>query len=343
MTASGVILVNLGSPRSPALPDMRRFLGEFLMDGRVLDVPWPLRYCIVHCVILPLRARHAAAAYGKIWTPEGSPLVAISTRLRETLQDRLRLPVELAMRYGEPSILGAIKKLAACAVNRLLLVPMFPHYAMSTYETAVVRVRTIAQQVAPYMQLIVHPPFYIAPQYINALVTVARQHLPDELDHLLFSFHSLPERHLRKTDPTHRHCLVRPDCCTVESQAHATCYKHQCIKTMFAFVQTARLTPEKCSIAFQSRFGPGRWLAPDTTATLRNLARTGAKKVAVICPSFLTDCLETLEEIGIRARAEFIAAGGREFILVPCLNDHPVWVEAMTNMIKQMFDHAPAA
>ncbi|MDW7980361.1 MAG: ferrochelatase [Verrucomicrobiales bacterium] len=196
--------------------------------------------------------------------------------------------------------------------------------------------------IAPGTELIVHPPFYAAHEYITALATVTKTHLPKDFDHLLFSFHSLPERHLRKADPTRAHCLVKPDCCHAPSPAHATCYKHQCLKTMEAVVEKLGLPPSKCSIAFQSQFGPGRWLGPGTMAELRRLAMAGAKKVAVICPSFVADCVETLEEIGMRARAEFMAAGGREFVLIPCLNDHVSWVRALAVMITQAVNQRTA-
>jgi len=343
MHKPGVILVNIGSPASPAVADVRRFLGEFLMDGRVIDLPFLVRLFLVRCLILPIRAPKTAAAYARIWTAEGSPLVATSTRLKTALQQQLGFTVELAMRYGRPSIASAVAKLASGGVTDLLLVPLFPHYAMSTYETVVVAVREVVTRCVPGARLTVLPPFYARTEYINALTTVARENSTQTAEHVLLSFHSLPERHLRKTDPTGTHCLARTDCCTVPSPAHATCYKHQCLITAEAFVKACGLAPQKYSIAFQCQFGPGRWLGPPTVGELRRLAGAGIKKIAVVCPSFVTDCIETIEEIGIGARAEFMSAGGSEFTLVPCLNDHPVWVKALATMIKQMLEHNSGA
>lgn len=343
MHKPGVILVNIGSPASPAVSDVHRFLGEFLMDSRVIDLPFLIRFFLVRCFVVPVRASRAAAAYARIWTADGSPLVATSTRLKTALQEQLGFNVELAMRYGTPSIAGALAKLASCVVTDLVLVPLFPHYAMSTYETAVVAVRELAKRCAPGARLRLLPPFYAHTEYINALTTVARENSLDAVEHLLLSFHSLPERHLRKTDPTGRHCLARADCCAVPSPAHATCYRHQCMMTAEALAKACGFAPQKFSIAFQSQFGPGRWLGPRTVQELRRLAGAGVKKIAVICPSFVTDCVETIEEIGIRARAEFLAAGSGEFTLIPCLNDHPVWVKALATMIKQLLEHNSGA
>lgn len=337
MNNLGVLLVNVGSPRSPAIPDIRRFLREFLMDKYVLDLPWLLRFCLVHFIIVPSRARQLADTYRKIWLAAGSPLVVTSLKLKTALQAALGVPVEFGLRYGEPSISAALHKLIATGASRLLLMPLFPQYATATYETAVMYTKKLIQRVIPTVELTVHPPFYVHPDYVNALVAVTRNHLPSEFDHLLFSFHSLPERHLRKADPTRTHCLTKPNCCAVPSLAHKTCYKHQCIQTMQAVVKALGVGQEKYSLAFQSQFGPGRWLGPNTFVQLRALAHAGVKNVAVICPSFVTDCIETIDEITLRAHAVFRAAGGQQFTFIPCLNDHPAWVQALTVMVKQMF------
>jgi len=329
----GVLLVNLGSPDSPSVPDVRRYLREFLMDGRVLDAPWPVRFLVVHALILPFRPRQSAEAYQKIWTPDGSPLVATSRKVMQELQQRARVPVELAMRYQNPSIVSAVDKLAAQGVEDLLLIPLFPHYAMSSYETAVVRVRAVLQRRAPRMRLTVEPPFFERPDYLEALVASAEPHLADGYDHLLFSFHGLPERHLRKSDPTHRHCLQVNDCCAVASPAQATCYRAQCFRTVEAFVRRAGVT--RYSVSFQSRLGREPWLTPYTDQELVRLAQAGVRNLRVICPTFVADCLETLEEIGMRGRELFLGAGGTEFRLIPCLNTHPLWIRTLENMVAR--------
>ena len=253
----GVLLVNLGSPDSTSVGDVRRYLNEFLMDGRVIDTPWPLRRFIVGMILIN-RPKESAHAYEKIWTKDGSPLVVTSRRVREKLQERVTVPVELAMRYQNPSIESAIQKLAAQKIDDVLLIPLFPHYAMSSYETAVVRVQKVARKLAPQMKITVQPPYFDSPDYIAALVASAKDYLETGYDHLLFSFHGIPERHLRKSDPTHCHCLTKENCCEVPSPAHATCYRAQCFKTVAAFVKLAGIPSEKFSVSFQSRLGATR-------------------------------------------------------------------------------------
>ena len=334
MNTRAALLVNLGSPDSPSVEDVRAYLGEFLMDGRVLDVFYPVRWCIVHLTILPRRPAQSAAAYKKIWTSEGSPLVAIGQKARAALQDRAGLRVELAMRYRHPSIPYAIRKLRDEGARELLLIPLFPHYAMSSYETAVERVREVIAQDAPDMSLTVAPPFYDHPDYIRAMTANASECLKQDYDHLLFSFHGLPEAHMRVSDPTGGHCLTRPDCCGDGCPVLATCYRAQCFKTVEAIARLASIPKDKHSIAFQSRLGRQPWLKPHTDIVLEELARAGIRKLLVLCPSFVSDCLETLEEIGIRGRESFRAAGGGELTLAPCLNTHPLWITALDNMVK---------
>jgi ferrochelatase len=324
----GILLVNLGSPDSPSVPDVRRYLREFLMDGRVLDAPWPIRFCIVHLAILPSRPKQSSHAYQLIWTPAGSPLIVTSQNVRAALQKRLLVPVELAMRYQNPSIAHALGKLRDQGVTECLVIPMFPHYAMSSYETAVARV----QELASGLKLHVQPPYFDDPAYIRALAGSAEEHLKQSYDHLLFSFHGIPERHLRKSDPTGRHCLSRPDCCDCDSPAIATCYRAQCFKTAAAFVKQTGVT--NYSVSFQSRLGRDPWLTPYTDQELPRLAAAGVKRIVVICPAFVSDCLETIEEIGMRGKETFLAAGGQEFRQIPCLNEHPLWIEALEKMAK---------
>ena len=329
----GVLLVNLGSPDSPSVGDVRRYLNEFLMDGRVIDTPWLLRRFIVGMILIG-RPRESAHAYGKIWTKEGSPLVVTSRHVLEKLRERVRAPVELAMRYQKPSIESALRNLRERGVDELFLIPLFPHYAMSSYETAVVRVMKVARWLAPKMKVTVQPPYFDAPDYIAALAASAKDHLETGYDHLLFSFHGIPERHLKKSDPTHSHCLARPDCCEAASPVHATCYRAQCFKTAAAFVKQAGVPAGKFSISFQSRLGKDPWLKPYTDFELAELPKRGVKKLQVICPAFVSDCLETLEEIGIRGLETFLQAGGEEFAQIPCLNEHPLWIAALEKMAK---------
>lgn len=338
MSNPGVLLVNLGSPDSPGVGDVRRYLREFLMDGRVLDAPYPIRFFVVHGCILPFRPKQSAEAYHKIWLPEGSPLVVTSKKVQAQLQQRFSMPVELAMRYQSPSIESTIRRLRERGVEDLLLIPLFPHYAMSSFETAVERVRELSAQLAPRMVVRVVPPYYDAPEYIDALVASAQEYLDGGYDHLLFSFHGIPERHLQKSDPTGQHCLKAQNCCSVPSPAHATCYRAQCFRTMEAFVRKAGVT--RYSVAFQSRLGREPWLKPYTDYELPRLAGEGIKKLLVICPAFVSDCLETLEEIGLRGRDTFVQAGGQELTLIPCLNEHPLWIEALAHLVSRHLSDA---
>ena len=335
MSKQGVLLVNLGSPDSPSVGDVRRYLREFLMDGRVLDAPWPIRFGIVHFAILPTRPRQSAEAYAKIWTAAGSPLIVTSRRIQAALQARVTVPVELAMRYQNPSIPAAIDRLKAAGVDDLLLVPLFPHYALSSSETAVERVKEVLHRQAAGIRLRVQPPYFDEPDYIAALVGSAQPYLAKDWDHLLFSFHGIPERHLRKSDPTGAHCLQVPDCCQTASPAHARCYRAQCFRTVAAFVQAAALPATKYSVAFQSRLGRDPWLKPYTDFELERFAKEGVRRLLVLCPAFVSDCLETLEEIRIRGAESFRKAGGAELVQIPCLNEHPLWIVALERMVAR--------
>ena len=337
MTKQGVLLINLGSPDSTSVPDVRKYLGEFLMDGRVLDAPYPIRWCVVNLAILPSRPKQSAEAYEKIWTKQGSPLVATSRNVQRELQRRMgeEVPVVLAMRYQSPSIESAIASLRLQGVRDLLVIPLFPHYAMSSFETAFVRAQEVAAKKAPEMKLKVIEPYYNDPGYISALAASASDYLKCGYDHLLFSFHGLPERHLRKSDTTGAHCLKVPNCCETPSPALNTCYRAQCFATVRAFVEEAGVPADKFSTAFQSRLGRDPWLKPYTDFELERLAKEGVKKLLVICPAFVSDCLETLEEIAMRGREIFIEAGGAEFDLIPCMNENPRWLEALENLVRK--------
>ncbi|HEX4343392.1 MAG TPA: ferrochelatase, partial [Verrucomicrobiae bacterium] len=319
--SKGILLVNLGSPDSPSVPDVRRYLNQFLMDGRVIDTAWPLRRLVVGLILIK-RPKESAHAYEKIWTKDGSPLVVTSKHVQAALQKMVNVPVELAMRYQNPSIESAVKKLAGRGVNDVFVIPLFPHYAMSSYESAAVRVQEVAAKLAPQMKLTIQPSYYNSPDYIAALVASSADFLKQDYDHLLFSYHGIPERHLRKSDPTGCHCLATENCCQTPSPAHATCYRAQCFATTAAFVKLAGVPREKYSISFQSRLGKDPWLKPYTDYELVRLAQEGKKKLLVICPAFVSDCLETIEEIGMRGCEDFMKAGGKEFTRIPCMNEH---------------------
>ena len=331
----GILLVNLGSPEAPTVRDVRVYLRQFLMDPNVIDVPAPLRWVIVNGMILPFRPRHVARAYASIWWAEGSPLIVYSRRVEEALRKRLEVPVALAMRYGRPSIEEGLHQLHQEGVDLVRVIPLYPHYAMATVKTVVDAVRAVVATHYPAMRWHVVPPFYRDPAYVEALAIQAAPFLKNAYDHLLFSFHGIPERHVRKTDPTGRHCLRAEDCCTVDAPAHARCYRHQVFETVRGVARRLSLSPGHYSVAFQSRLGKDAWLKPATDERLTALARSGVRRLVVMCPSFVSDCLETLEEIGIRGRETFLAAGGTHFVLVPCLNDHPAWISALETYCRR--------
>ncbi len=333
MNRQGVLLINLGSPDSTAVPDVRRYLREFLMDPRVIDMSWPARAFVVNAFILPFRPRRSAEAYEKIWTAEGSPLVVTSRRVRSALEAHLGMPVELAMRYRFPTAADAVRQLTARGVHEVALLPLFPHFAMSSFETAVEHVTTTVRRLSPSMAVRTAAPFYADPKYIDALVSSSRDYLARDPDHFLFSFHGIPERHLRKSDPTGAHCLQSLDCCQKPSPAHDTCYRAQCFRTVAEFVRRTGL--QKYSVSFQSRLGRDPWLRPYTDHEIPRLAHEGVRRLFVICPAFVADCLETLEEIGIRGRECFLEAGGTEFELIPCLNERTDWIEALASLVRK--------
>jgi ferrochelatase len=305
------------------------------MDGRVLDMNWVARWFLVNCVILVNRPKQSAHAYQSIWAREGSPLVVTSRNVLSKLRKQVNVPIDLAMRYQNPSIPEAVGNLARKGVNELLLIPLFPHYAMSSFETAVERVKEVARRLSPGMKVQVQGPYYDRPDYIQALVAGANEFLARGYDHLLFSFHGIPERHLRKSDPTGGHCLSTANCCESSSPAHDTCYRAQCLRTVAAFVRLASVPKERYSVAFQSRLGRDPWLKPYTDFELARFGGQGTKRLLVICPAFVSDCLETLEEIGMRGRETFLNAGGRDFALIPCLNEHPAWISALAGMVRE--------
>lgn len=321
MPDRGILLANLGSPDGCDAGAVRRYLDEFLMDPYVMDVAWPLRRLIVSAFILPTRPRRSAAAYREIWRDEepGSPLVhhteALADRVR-TLTDR---PVAVGMRYGSPGLADAVAALGEA--DEIFLVPLYPQHADSTRTTTINRVREMTG-----VPVRVMPPFFREPAFIEGVAARIRNTM-EPGDHVLFSYHGLPERHLAKADPTGAHCLRTEDCCETASAAHDTCYRHQCRETTRALA--ARLGLERYSVGFQSRLGRLPWLRPYTDEVLAELPGQDIRHLTVACPAFTADNLETLEEIGIRGRETFLGAGGTSFRLAPCLNDDPDWARAI--------------
>lgn len=328
--------MNLGSPDSTSVPDVKRYLDEFLMDARVIDKPWLLRALLVKGIITPLRAPNSAKAYKSIWTERGSPLIVISKEQERALKGEIKEPVVIAMRYGNPSPQKAFDDLAKQHpdLNEVIVVPMYPHYAMSSYETAVEYAKEQHTKGNYSFTLSFIKPFYDDADYIEALCESIKPHLENDYDQILFSYHGIPERHILKCDPTKQHCLKVNDCCDVASPAHQTCYRHQCWTTTNLVADNLNIPKEKRGFSFQSRLGRDPWLQPYTAVRLGELPKEGVKKLLVVCPAFVADCLETLEEMGEEGKEIFLHAGGESFDLIPCLNVHPLWIGALSKWIN---------
>ena len=336
MTKRAVLLANLGSPDAPETQPVRRYLDQFLMDPYVIQLPWLLRRMIVSLFVLPSRPKASAEAYRSVWMDQGSPLIVLSDKLKTAVQAKLDMPVEMAMRYGNPSIEKQILKLSEDKrIKEILYVPLYPHFADSTVTTSVKEAQRVLKKHKLDVQLQVVQPFYDDPDYINALVQSAQPYLEKDFDHIVFSYHGLPESHITKLDKSRSHCLKQDNCCDIPHEAHKTCYRHQVMRTTACFAMQAGLAGNRYSVAFQSRLGRAKWLGPNTEDRLIELARSGVKKVLVICPAFVTDCLETLEEIAIRGEEVFKEAGGQSLELVPCMNDHPAWVDVLADWCQK--------
>jgi ferrochelatase len=337
MPKRAVLLVNLGSPASPSVADVRRYLREFLGDRRVLDMPAPLRWLLLEGFILRTRPKRSAHAYASVWTPQGSPLIATSAAVSRKLAAAVgpEAPVYLAMRYGRPSIGEVVSRMNSDGIEDFLLFPQYPHFAMSSWETVTARVDAELRRSRSRMRASCVRPFYADADYVEALHAVAAPWLARPHDLLLFSFHGLPVRHLRKADATGRHCMKVADCCNVPSPAHDTCYRAQCLATARALAQRAGLTPGRHSFSFQSRLAGEPWLEPFSDHEFLRLPGAGVKRLLVICPSFVVDCLETLEEVSIAGRRAFLGAGGETFDQIPCLNDSQPAIDFLAGRVRR--------
>ena len=332
----GILLMNLGSPDSTNIPDVKKYLDQFLMDKRVIDKSWLMRALLVKGIIVPFRAPKSAEAYKTIWTEAGSPLIVFTEQLKEELQKEIEEPVAIAMRYGNPSPEEGFESLLkrAPGIEEVIALPLYPHYAMSSYETAVEYAKKIHKKNNYSFRLSFIEPFYNESNYINALSEIFRPYLQHEYDHLLFSYHGVPARHIRKSDITGSHCLQLENCCEVASPAHPHCYRHQVFATTRLVAEKLNIPKNKYSVSFQSRLGKG-WLTPFTDIRLQEMPNEGIKKLLIVCPAFVSDCLETLEEIKIRGREIFMEAGGESFEMIPCLNTSPLWVEAIAGYVMK--------
>ena len=331
----GVLLVNLGSPESPTAKDVKPYLDEFLMDKYVIDVPFLLRALLVRGIILQTRPKKSAAAYAKIWTKDGSPLIVFSKKMHEKVQQQVDIPVALSMRYGTMTIHKGLQELKDKGVTEVMLLPLYPQHAMASTVTILELAEELRKKHFPEMKFTIVPAFYNKPDYIKALVNSMKKYLDTfEYDHLLFSYHGIPERHIRKTDIAKSHCKIDGSCCNTPSPAHEFCYRHQCYETTRQVVELLNIPKDKYSQTFQSRLAGDKWLEPYTDIEINKMPEKGIKKLAVVTPAFVSDCLETLEEIAMEANEQFLHHGGEEFLAIPCMNDGDEWCGVVANWIK---------
>ena len=322
----GILLINLGSPRDLELKSIKDYLKEFLSDDLVIDYPKFLQQILVNWIIIPSRYKNTREAYSEIWTENGSPLIHDTIALGEKVGAKSGALVEVSMRYQFPSIEEGLKKLKAKGCSEIFVVPLYPHYAMSTVLTTEREVKRIESKLGLDLRLNFIGAFYNEGGYISSLSDVINRNRQKESDYLLFSYHGIPNRHLIKTDPTKNHCLKVKNCCEIESKAKPFCYKAQVLETSKLCAKKLELKDNEWGVSFQSRIGPG-WIQPFTDKELVRLAEEGIQNLDVVCPAFVTDNLETLEEMNIRGRETFLEAGGKSFNYIPCLNDEESWVD----------------
>ena len=335
---TGILLINLGTPDSPSTQDVRIYLRELLSCKRVIDINPVARWFVLNLLILPFRPRKSAKAYKKIWMDEGSPLLVFSEKLKTALLEEFAekdIPIELGMQCRKPSLKTAIGKLRGQNCDQIIVLPLYPQYASSSYGAAIedlYKVVLIDWNI-PYLRII--PPFFSDSRFIDAWTKIGLPYIEKKPDHVLFSFHGLPLRHLKKSDYTGKWCQNDYSCCKELIDENRNCYSAQCYQTAKLLAKSLKIEEENWSVSFQSRLGRDEWVKPYTDPYLKELAEKGIKRVVVFCPSFVADCLETIEEIGISSAEYFKEYGGEELILVPSLNNHPEWVRALTSIIRQ--------
>ena len=328
-------MVNLGSPDSTDPKDVKKYLGEFLMDERVIDFPLWARTLLVKGIILNTRPKKSAEAYSKIWWEKGSPLIVLSEMLQEKVSEKVDVPIVLAMRYGSPSMMQGLQKLNDMGVDEVLIFPLYPQFAMATTETILVLAEEIRAAHFPHMRFSDIPAFYNKPEYIEVLSRSIEEKIKDlDFEKLVFSYHGVPERHIRKSDVTKSHCKIDGTCCKTASAAHQFCYRHQCYETTRQVAEKLNLKEDTYFTSFQSRLGFDPWLQPYTDRTIERFGKEGIKKMAIVTPAFVSDCLETLEEIAMEGEEIFHEMGGKEFTTIPCLNDRDDWAHVVATWIN---------
>ena len=330
----GVLLVNLGTPDSNKPKDIKSYLNQFLTDRRVIDVPWLIRQFLVRGIIVPKRYKNTAKTYGEIWSSTGSPLMFYGKELEKALQEKLgeKFIVRLAMRYKTPSIESGLLHLREKNISHLVVLPLFPHFASATTGSVYQKVFQILKNWPTIPSLHCIQDYAEHPGLIQTFVKQAEKYDLDSYDHILFSYHGLPLKHLRKADNIGR-CLQSKECCQTMTECNRSCYGAQCFATTRALARCLNLSPSRYTHCYQSRLGKESWMEPYTKKVIEKNALLGKKRLLVFCPSFVCDCLETLYEVGIEYRDLFLEKGGHELAFVKSLNTHPIWVEALKSII----------
>ena len=343
MSKKGVLLINVGTPDEPTIKSVRNYLREFLLDPDVIDAPYIIRQLLVRGIILRVRPKKIAPLYRKIWMDEGSPLRVYSDRITKSLNDMIEdVEFDFAMRYGNPSIEAGLKNLRDKGVDELLLLPMFPHYAQATTESALKHAYKQLKSMQWHPEIIEMGHFDTDEEYVIPLTNSIQSQI-DKDTHLLFSYHGLPVSHVKRIDKSKNHCQKIDDCCSIKSEANSLCYGHHCMNTTQTVVGLLGLSEDQWSLSFQSRLGPVKWLEPSTMDKVEELVKRGIKKLAIVAPAFLADGLETLEELDIGIREHFLELGGEELTVIKCLNDNEDWVKGLSKLISKRFTNPVAA
>ena len=331
---TGILLINLGSPKKLTKKSVREYLKVFLSDDYVLDLPKVLQQIILRVFILPFRPKKTLEAYELIWTPEGSPLIISTESIANKLSLKTGWDVDYAMRYEEPSIENALLNFKNKGIYKIIVISLYPHNALATTITTEMETRIVANKLSEDFELVFTKPFFDNEIYINAISKTIKPHIEKaSFDKIVFSYHGIPKRQAKKTDETGVHCFSDSNCCEIAGDGSKDCYRSH---TRIASDLTARklgLSDDQWEVAYQSRLGPG-WLTPFTDKRLAELPEEGKKNIAVLCPSFISDCLETLEEIDIRGRKTFFDAGGKNMTYIPCLNDSEDTINLLENLVK---------
>ena len=329
-----ILLINLGSPKSLQTTDVKLYLKEFLSDDLVIDLPKPIQQLILHLFILPFRPKKTKEAYKKIWN-NGSPLIQNTNKIAIALKNKTGWNVDIAMRYQQPSITNTIIRYKNEGIKKLTVLPLYPHNAISTTLSTEIEIKKIINNIYPNLKIKYVKPFYNNTLYIDALSKSIKPYI-NNIDKLIFSYHGIPERHIKKGDKSSSHCMTNSNCCEIDCISSQSCYKSNVITTSKMCAENLNLNIKRWQIAFQSRVSiiDPNWLKPYTDIELEKLPKNGIKKIAIVCPSFVADCLETLEEINLRARKTFLDAGGKKFEFIPCLNDNKYFISALEQIIS---------